>query len=279
MKYKHCYQKSTTHAQLDYSGESKFIPRSPHPSAARRGANEGFPVGLPPFLVKTFTESSSIPPHPFSHLSMNTRRMHAGTLSLAVLGTLLIAACAPGQQPPEKERTGMMKNESASVMSTATKSSTVGKKITNAMSAAPTMIAKDATVLDWPEKEGGDFAELRKGTSGWTCLPDNPVSPGNDPICVDGSAMAWFQAYLTKKNPHIAQAGIGYMLQGGSDASNTDPFAEKPAAGEEWMNAPPHIMIFPNGKLDTKVYGTSMNGGPWIMWADTPYQHLMVPVQ
>jgi hypothetical protein len=147
------------------------------------------------------------------------------------------------------------------------------------MSAAPESIAKDATVLDWPATATGDLVTLRKGTNGWTCLPDQPFSPGNDPICADGNAMTWFGAYMQKKQPSIAQAGIAYMLQGGSDASNTDPFAMEPAKGDEWMNAPPHVMIFPSGKLDPKVYGTDMNGGPWIMWSGTPYQHLMVPVK
>ena len=155
---------------------------------------------------------------------------------------------------------------------------TAQEKITNAMSAAPQMVANDATVVDWPGADG-KLPELRKGTNGWTCLPDYPVSPGNDPICVDGNAMAWFQAYMSHTEPKLAQTGIGYMLQGGSDASNTDPYAEKPAPGEDWMNAPPHIMLFPAGDLDPQVYGTAMNGGPWIMWAGTPYQHLMVPVQ
>ncbi len=152
-------------------------------------------------------------------------------------------------------------------------------KIQNAMSAAQVSISKDATVLDWPAAEGGEFRELRKGANKWTCVPDLPTSPGNDPICVDDMAMQWFQAYMKHETPKIAQAGIGYMLQGGSDPSNTDPYATAPEPGEDWMTAPPHIMIFPSEKLDKKVYETEMNGGPWIMWADTPYQHLMVPVQ
>lgn len=151
-------------------------------------------------------------------------------------------------------------------------------KIQNAASAAPVEIAEAATIVDWPGADG-KLPELRKGTNGWTCLPDYPASPGNDPICADGPALEWFQAYMQKKAPNLKQAGIGYMLQGGSDPSNTDPFAEKPAPGEDWMNAPPHIMVFPTAKLDAKVYGTAMNGGPWIMWAGTPYEHIMIPVQ
>jgi hypothetical protein len=70
------------------------------------------------------------------------------------------------------------------------------------------------------------------------------------------------------------------MLQGASDASNTDPFAKHPAAGEDWVNAPLHLMVFPTGELDPKVYGTDPNtGAPWIMFANTPYQHLMIPVK
>lgn len=151
-------------------------------------------------------------------------------------------------------------------------------KIQNAVSAAPMQIAQNATVLDWPGADG-TLPELRKGTNDWTCLPDFPGSPGNDPICVDQPAMEWFQAYMQKKSPALKQPGLAYMLQGGSDPSNTDPFAEDPAPGEDWMNAPPHVMVFPTGKLDTKVYGTAMNGGPWIMWAGTPYEHLMMPVE
>ena len=154
------------------------------------------------------------------------------------------------------------------------------EKIANAMSAAPVAIAKDATILDWAAKEGDPFPSLRAGTNGWTCLPDMPPSPLNDPICVDAAAMQWFGAYLAHKTPKLAQAGLGYMLQGASDASNVDPYATAPKNGESWVTAPAHVMIFPSQKLDTKVYGTDpKSGGPWIMWADTPYAHIMMPVK
>ena len=153
-------------------------------------------------------------------------------------------------------------------------------KIQNAMGAAPDAISKDAAVFDWPGKEGAAMRELRKGTNTWTCIPDWPISPGNDPVCVDEMAMQWFGAYMSQKPPHIAQAGLGYMLQGGSSPSNTDPFATAPKPGESWMTEPSHIVIFPSSKLDTKIYGTdSTSGKPWVMWAGTPYEHIMVPVK
>jgi hypothetical protein len=153
-------------------------------------------------------------------------------------------------------------------------------KIQNAMSAAPRSIAKDATVLDWPAKEGEQPSVLRKGTNEWTCFPDDPSTPSNDPQCYDKLSMEWVQAYIGKKEPKLPAPGIGYMLQGGGSASNTDPFATKPAAGETWMKEAPHIMVFPAGKLDPNIYGTDAHSGkPWIMWAGTPYEHLMIPVK
>jgi hypothetical protein len=55
--------------------------------------------------------------------------------------------------------------------------------------------------------------------------------------------------------------------------------ATKPAAGEDWVTSPPHIMILQPGKLDQSVFSTDpKSGGPWIMWAGTPYEHIMMPV-
>jgi hypothetical protein len=73
--------------------------------------------------------------------------------------------------------------------------------------------------------------------------------------------------------------GLAYMLQGGSDASNTDPFATEPPAGEDRMTSPPHTKIILPGPLDPAVFSTDhTSGGPWIMWAGTPYEHIMMPV-
>ena len=153
-------------------------------------------------------------------------------------------------------------------------------KIQDALNAAPESLAKNASVMDFPEKEGGDLVELQKGSNDWTCFPDYPLSPGKDPMCVDKQGMLWMQAYITQKSPDLTQAGLAYMLQGGSDASNTDPFAQKPTAGDDWITTPSHTMVFPVGKLDQTVYSKDpKNGGPWIMWAGTPYEHLMVPVK
>lgn len=200
-------------------------------------------------------------------------------LALAIL-SLGIAGCRQQEASVTNDQMEMSSMPSSSaLMESEENPATNDEKIANAMTAGIPAIAANAAVMDWPAAEGANPTELRKGTNDWTCLPDNPTSPGNDPICADGNAMRWFQAYMAKEEPTLTQAGIGYMLQGGSDASNTDPFAMEPAPGEDWMNAPPHMMIFPAGTLDAAAYGTTMNGGPWIMWAGTPYEHLMIPVQ
>jgi hypothetical protein len=77
--------------------------------------------------------------------------------------------------------------------------------------------------------------------------------------------------------------GVAYMLAGGSDASNLDPYAEKPAAGDKWVSTGPHVMIlsaqaakasgFPAGE---KAPDTSK---PYVMFAGTPYAHIMMPVK
>jgi hypothetical protein len=153
-------------------------------------------------------------------------------------------------------------------------------KIFDAMTAAPHWISANATILDWAPSENNTPITLRTGTNSWTCFPDDPSTPGNDPICADKQAMAWFQAYMNRTTPSISQPGIAYMLKGGNSASNTDPFATKPASGENWVWAPAHIMLFPTGILDKSVYSTDpKNGGPWIMWAGTSYEHLMIPIR
>jgi hypothetical protein len=151
-------------------------------------------------------------------------------------------------------------------------------KIANAMSAAPLAVAKDATILDWPAKGGDKMVELRHGSNGWTCMTDMPSSPGNDPACYDSEWMAWNDALAAGKAPKVTKVGVAYMLQGGSDPSNTDPFATKPAPGQHWVNSPPHVMLIRPEGFDTKVFSTDPKSPVFVMWAGTPFQHLHIAV-
>jgi hypothetical protein len=150
--------------------------------------------------------------------------------------------------------------------------------ITSAESAAPASISHHAAIMT--ADMSGAMKTVREGTNGWTCMPDDPQTPGPDPMCMDANAAKWAQAMLSHKAPPEGAPGLMYMLEGGTDASNSDPYATKPTATNDWIKTGPHLMIvgskellagYPSGaKPDTSA--------PYVMWAGTPYAHLMVPV-
>jgi hypothetical protein len=152
-------------------------------------------------------------------------------------------------------------------------------KIHDALSAAPESVARHAAVYDWPAHPGDDMPLLRRGTNGWSCMPDDPTTPTDDPQCLNAAGMEWMDALMKHRAPHLTSPGLAYVLQGCSVASNTDPFAEHPAAGSHWIRTGPHVMVFPAGRLDRHTYGTDPSTGmPYIRWAGTPWEHLVVPV-
>jgi hypothetical protein len=152
-------------------------------------------------------------------------------------------------------------------------------KIENAMSAAPPAIARAATILDFPSSPDGPTPQLRAGTNGWTCVPDDPNTPGDDPVCGDSVTFGWYGAWMQHTAPRIDRVGLAYMLQGATDPSNTDPFKTKPDSGQEWVVTGPHVMIFvPDPRVFRGITTDWKSGGPYIMYANTPYAHLMLPV-
>src|SRR5262252_9028050 len=70
--------------------------------------------------------------------------------------------------------------------------------IASAMSAAPAAVAKNATIVTMDDK---GMHTLRKGTNAFTCMPDNPATPGPDPMCADKNAMEWADAWINHKPP------------------------------------------------------------------------------
>jgi len=151
-------------------------------------------------------------------------------------------------------------------------------KIANAMNAAPAAVGQGAAIMEM----GADMklVQLRAGTNGWTCLPDNPQTPGNDPMCVDKNFIGWVSGWLGHTKPVITTAGFAYMLLGGTDASNTDPFKMKPDSGQSWVDTGPHVMMVVPDPAALKGLSTDYrSGGPYIMWQNTPYAHVMMPIK
>lgn len=188
------------------------------------------------------------------------------SLALSMIAALAVSGCSKRDETP------------AATTSTESSAAAASDPVASAESAAPKSISAAASVISMDA--GGKMTELRKGTNGWTCMPDNPATPGPDPMCMDGNALAWANAWMGHKPPPADAPGVMYMLTGGTDASNTDPYATKPTEGSDWVKTGPHLMIvgsagvlkgYPAGQQpDTSV--------PYVMWEGTPYAHLMVPV-
>jgi hypothetical protein len=149
--------------------------------------------------------------------------------------------------------------------------------IASAMSAAPGPVAQGATIV---AMTNGTMRTLRKGTNAFTCMPQNPATPGPDPMCFDPNAMEWATAWMSHKAPPN-KVGFMYMLAGGTDASNTDPYAAKPAPGNHWISTGPHVMVVGPQAATMAGYPTTADPDttkPYVMWAGTPYAHLMIPM-
>ncbi len=147
--------------------------------------------------------------------------------------------------------------------------------VASARSAAPASISDDATIMDW------DLNVVQEGSNEWTCLPDRPESPGTDPWCVTGAWLNFLEAFMTKTEPTYAEIGFAYMLQGDTPVSNADPFAMEQTGPEDWVtDLGPHLMMLVPNSEDLEAISTDhLNGGPWVMWPDTPYAHIMIPVE
>lgn len=186
-----------------------------------------------------------------------------------LIAALPLALVACSEKAPEEPPTATAE-EAASVDHT--------DPIASAMAAAPAALAQGATIVTMDES--GAMTTLRQGNNGYTCMPDNPVTPGPDPMCMDANAMEWAMAWIGHKPPPAETPGFMYMLAGGTDASNTDPYATGPAEGQDWIKTGAHVMIVGSEKA-LKGYPSGTNPDtalPYVMWAGTPYAHLMIPV-
>ena len=146
--------------------------------------------------------------------------------------------------------------------------------IADALSAAPSSIAAGATVM------GADGKVLRQGSNGWICMPDDPATPGRDPMCVDKNGLAWVMALMDHKAPPAGVVGIAFMLAGGSDASNVDPYAVKPSGA--WITTGPHVMLLSAEAAKASGYPGGAHPDtrkPSVMFEGTPYAHIMLPVK
>ncbi len=204
------------------------------------------------------------------------KRVHAivvlmvGAASISALPSLAIgqvknkSSTATGEKKPSPP--GLV------VIGTPAPKMSKAQKIALAMSAGPAAISKNATIVDMTDMS--HMKPLRAGTNGWVCYA-SPVYP----MCLDKEWQKWIEAWMNKSDLKIDGTGIGYMLLGDKGASNTDPYATRPTADNQWVADPPHVMVLYQDPKMLDAYPTDpKNGGPWVMWKGTPYAHVMVPV-
>jgi hypothetical protein len=145
--------------------------------------------------------------------------------------------------------------------------------VTKVSTGAPAAVVKGATIVKF--NKDATARTLQRGTNGFTCLMVDSGTPG----CADQNAMAWMKALMTHAAPP-ATVGFMYMLGGDSGASNTDPYATAPAAGNHWVKTGPHVMILGPAAASMGYPATADPDPtkPYVMWANTPYAHVMIPV-
>jgi hypothetical protein len=149
------------------------------------------------------------------------------------------------------------------------------EKIVRAMSAAPSDISAQATIMDV------DGTVLREGSNGWVCLPGVPLIPGDEnPMCNDVVWMNWMEAVVSGAEFSTDVIGVSYMLQGDAMVNNDNPMATDPNDGGVWVQDGPHVMmLFPNMEMLADLPRDPFVGGPYVMWAETPLAHVMMPIE
>jgi hypothetical protein len=150
----------------------------------------------------------------------------------------------------------------------------IKKRIAHARAAAPASISDNATVV----VDGNVVAE---GSNGWTCMPDTMPGDGAA-MCNDALWGEMMKAVGTKAAFKASGVGISYMLLGeppGAGVSNSTPYHPDPRNADDYVETGPHLMVIvPREQLEGITTDPS-EGGPYVMWKDTPYAHIMIPVK
>jgi len=143
--------------------------------------------------------------------------------------------------------------------------------IASAESAGPPSVTANATI------KSPDGTVLREGSSSYTCYPQQDWS---GPMCNEAAWDGLISAVFNKQEPKSDSFSVSYMLAGEGTAigvSNTDPYATD-ASRDDWVKEGPHLMIMVPDRAILKGMSTNPNDPVYVMWADTPYAHIMVKI-
>lgn len=150
----------------------------------------------------------------------------------------------------------------------------IDKKIAHARAAAPVAVSANATVVV-------DGKVVVQGSNGWTCMPDTMPGDGAA-MCNDALWGEMMKAVGTKAAFKANGVGISYMLLGeppGAGVSNSTPYHEDPRNADDYVETGPHLMLIVPKEMLEGITTDPTEGGPYVMWKDTPYAHIMIPVK
>jgi hypothetical protein len=151
-------------------------------------------------------------------------------------------------------------------------------------SAAPDFIGDHATII------AADGSTIRPGSNGWICQSANPRpmpttgwSSAHEamPACHDGEGMQWMGGYMAGEAPELTRDTYMWMLHGDVGEDNTTPgvLNQADAKPEHWIESGPHLMLMPKDPATLANFTTDFTtGAPYVMFANTPYAHLMIPL-
>lgn len=144
-----------------------------------------------------------------------------------------------------------------------------------ALSAAPSHITKDASVMIYGAD--GKLTETRKGTNGFICVPTVMNLPDPDPMCMDAAVHQWMTDLMNNApKPTNTVPGIAYMARGGSHFEKGGQVVMS-GDGAKTVKEPAHWMImWPFESATTKLPTVPNPSGVYIMFDGTPYAHLMM---
>ena len=184
-------------------------------------------------------------------------------LSIFVLTFLIAVAFGIGGLGAEEKKVEQKKKSRAQL-------------INLALSAAPPHVAKDAAVMI--PGDDGKLMEVKKGTNGFTCIPDLEDTPIDDPMCMDAAVQQWVNSLINNEpKPANTVPGIAYMAKGGQHWEKDGKILMKEEPGAKLVNEPPHWMVM--WPFDSKTSGLPSVPNPgnvYVMYDGTPYAHLMI---
>jgi hypothetical protein len=139
----------------------------------------------------------------------------------------------------------------------------------------PPHIAASAAVARM--EPNGAVTPVRPGTNGFTCtiMPDGT----NAPVCLDANGLDWMKAAFSKQpKPTNTAPGIAYMAKGASHFETPQgEIVMAPSADTKTVPEPPHWMVlWPIDAASSGLPTKPNAGGSYIMFAGTPYAHLMI---